>query len=796
MEFDTLSGAASQPDAAHSLSPQDAEDVRLRVEAARAILSSVGGARTPLVLFDRALLRGQVALWRRHLEDVEPHFAVKACNAPAVLAEFNELGLSFDAATAGEIELLERLGVDSERVLCTHPIRDAADLAAIARYRPKALVVESASELRKLRRVGIPSRDYSPELFLRVELPFGGLSGKFGAEIARLDQRDDGSARWNVVSSPVRRIFEQAAAIEKETGARYAALGLTAHVGTNTWKTEKYEILLRVFEHLTERLATRGFQVTRWNLGGGYCDPELPLRQGTTQQAFLSELGRLVKEIARRHPEVKLLAEPGRFMVSNAGSVVVGVMQVDERTLLTEEDGSLQAVPHLKVQMNDGLYGNLLGERHDEKTWRFVPFRIGDKALPHAEEKLPAVLNGKTCDSWDRLDRLRPLPVDLRKGDALLVPHAGAYTLVTATDFNSAPRSQVCTYDSKVRGGDPRLYDANGGVVHGDAPSPDGGPTLSVSVHDRSLTPGASMHRALSEIVGSVAGRVDGGLLRPRTTRTDARWEAARKALYANDLELRIRTAVPLAILEHEFEFRLLREGDVRPVRLRLGKELLQGAAVSVFLERAQMLRDLDGEGRFPALLHAGILSEGGRPYALEEWVEGQSLEELGSTWHGPDVLGCGWRDAPRRAAIENLAEVVAACSVARARDFRYGHLEPSSILVPDSRHRPAMIRRWPLFAASVVDDGGDAGLVRLVRWLLTGTATVAGSSSPPDLDPELVSVLEAVQVGSADYGPEALQRDLLAFLGARVVRAHHDRLSPLSRWAYVRRCSKAGPGR
>ncbi len=758
------------------------DDIASRVDVARHVLSRVPGARSPIVLFDRDALTRQVESWRAHLGAVDPHFAVKSCNASAVLRHFHALGLSFDAATAGEIRLLEDLGVPPERVICTHPIRDDEDLRAIARYRPRALVVENAAELRKLARAGIPDAGYAPELFVRVELPFGGLSGKFGVEVAVLDAGDGGEAGWHVTSAPVRRILRAAKAIEEKTGARFGGFGLSSHVGTNTTSADKYDVMLRVFGHLADRLAEHGFEVSVFNLGGGYCDPEKPREDGTTQERFLAELGAVVRAHAERRPGVRFIAEPGRFMVSDAGTVVIGVMHVEERRLLLQPDGALQEVPHLKVQMNDGLYGNLLGERHDEKSWRLVPFRGAGAAQPLSEELLPAVLNGKTCDSWDRLARMRPLPRDLAAGDHLLVPNAGAYTLVTATDFNSAPRSQVCLHWREPDGAiGTRLHDARGGDVD-PVDRPSWSPSMSSSL---SITSAVSLGGVSMVSLSGLARGVDlgGDLVQPAPP-SDGRWQEPLSLVYTNDATLRVDELVPVDASDAAWTFRVRREGRAGTFLLRIGRVPPAEAGAAAFrAEVTAIARVAVFDPRVPAVEESGVLPEGGHAYVFEAAASGPTLAELDPP---PGGTAADWRRDARRAGLERVMRAALAVAAGHAAGCAHGDVRPENIVVPFGAEDTVVVGRWGRLGAGSSAPADDVrGLGETLRHVASGAA--AG----PRLPAELESIVDkATGAGwRAPYADAAgFAEDLRRFLAGEVVAAHREALSPPAALVYVAR--------
>jgi hypothetical protein len=80
---------------------------------------------------------------------------------------------------------------------------------------------------------------------------------------------------------------------------------------------------------------------------------------------------------------------------------------------------------------------------------------------------LPTQVWGATCDTFDRIGDLHPLPADLAPGDRILVPRTGAYSLVTWTNFNAAQAPQVLTFEDEADEGTWRLHDASGRRIEG-----------------------------------------------------------------------------------------------------------------------------------------------------------------------------------------------------------------------------------------------------------------------------------------------------------------------------------------
>lgn len=410
---------------------------RVRRAAMRAFAA---GAATPLLLLDLSVLRQQVALWRRCLPDVQPFYAVKANGIPAVVDRLRDEGLGFDAATGGELEQLHAQGVPGARMLCTHPIRDAADLRAVARVRPWALVVQDPEEVHKLAAAGVPCPGYAPTLLVRVALPFSNLD-KFGARVLE-PVVAPARATWRIDAAAVAAVFAAAQRVASGSGVRFGAFGLAGHVGTNCVEVEHFRVLLALFRYLREEMARSAVDLAVFDLGGGFCDRATAVAHGATQETVLAAIGAAVAEARQACPGVRLIAEPGRFFVADAASLVVTVKSVRRLPWRLSVASGHVPCDHLEVHIDDGIYGNLMGQEHDGRRWEF---ELLDQRSDAAA--LPAQIWGATCDTFDRIEGLRRLPADLAAGERLLLAGAGAYTVATSTRFNRTAPTQVFAFD-------------------------------------------------------------------------------------------------------------------------------------------------------------------------------------------------------------------------------------------------------------------------------------------------------------------------------------------------------------
>ena len=140
---------------------------------------------------------------------------------------------------------------------------------------------------------------------------------------------------------------------------------------------------------------------------------------------------KLMAAVIERFGDVpRIMAEPGRGMVANAGVIAAEVMLVSRKS---END------LHRWVYLDIGKFSGLAETIDEAIRYQFVTARDGDSAGP-------CILAGPSCDSADVLYEKRPvlLPTTLVAGDRVLIRNAGAYTSSYASvGFNGFPPLDV-----------------------------------------------------------------------------------------------------------------------------------------------------------------------------------------------------------------------------------------------------------------------------------------------------------------------------------------------------------------
>ena len=357
---------------------------------------------SPLLILDCERVRAQFRKLRKALPHVDLHYALKPLPHPAVARTVIEEGGFLDLATSGEVQLVERLGIAPERCIHTHPIKRCADIENALEFGVRTFVADNPDEIAKFAR----HRD-AAQLLLRVSFRSPGamvdLSRKFGCDPQAVLELARVAARLGI-------------------GVR----GLSFHAGSQTPDATKHVEAVEACARLIaacrrEKLGT----FDTLDIGGGF-----PIDYLQPVQDIGRWCAPLRAAIAALPKRVRVIAEPGRYIVGPAAIGVASVM------------GRAQREGHWWYYLDDGLYGSYSGQMYDHARYPVEPLRT-DGAL------LPAVLAGPTCDSVDVIAENLMLP-QLKAGDLIIGRAMGAYTRASASEFNFFPRATVVAVNTRA----------------------------------------------------------------------------------------------------------------------------------------------------------------------------------------------------------------------------------------------------------------------------------------------------------------------------------------------------------
>ena len=396
-----------------------AEPIQVSLLPDTAILSehdaSIGGVSlrdlaatfgTPLFVYDEATLRSRCREAASVFDDGVA-FASKSflCGAMARIA-FEE-GLCVDVATGGELDLVLRSGVPANRVILHGNNKSHDEIERAIAVGVHRLVVDNFDEIERLGSLVSPSAPL--DCLLRVT---PGVEAHTH-EYIRTGQ-EDSKFGLSVSTGDARRAISRLREVPGLT-----LHGVHAHIGSQIFDFAGYDETLAVLAAFVkdddfDELCVGG------GLGVAYVAGE--------QAPSITEWGHATREAASRvglNPSIRLIAEPGRAIVAQAGVTLyrVGVVKpVSQRTYIAVDGG-----------MSDNPRPVLYGSGYEA-------FDVG---RPLAPRPRAARLVGKHCESGDVLIDEAWLPEGTGVGDVIATPVTGAYGYSMASNYNRVPRPAV-----------------------------------------------------------------------------------------------------------------------------------------------------------------------------------------------------------------------------------------------------------------------------------------------------------------------------------------------------------------
>jgi ornithine decarboxylase len=347
----------------------------------------------PFLILDTAIVRGKIRRFRAAMPRVRPHYAVKANPDRRVLKVLVQEGAGFEIASTAELDLLLGLGVPAAEIFFSNPMKSRDTIAYAASKGVEWYVIDSVDEMRRIHSIKPDAKQY-----LRIATPNIGsdwpLSGKFGAGAA-----------------DAREIVAQAAKLGVDLA------GVTFHVGSQCRSADNWRIGIESAKRVFRTLRLKGLRPRLLNIGGGF-----PVRH-TKPIPSIEVIGDVVNKALSGLPaDVRVMAEPGRYLVSDAGWFVCRVA------------GTATRAGKRWAYFDAGMFGGIIETTQDlqydvvtERTGKIVPWTVA----------------GPTCDSVDIVMRDQPLPEDLQPDDFAYIPNAGAYTTAYASTFNGFPLPEV-----------------------------------------------------------------------------------------------------------------------------------------------------------------------------------------------------------------------------------------------------------------------------------------------------------------------------------------------------------------
>lgn len=367
---------------------------------------------TPLYVYSAEKIRAQFRRFDRAFASV-PHtvcYALKANSNIGVVNVLAKEGAGADIVSGGELARALKAGVPAARIVFSGVGKTEPEMAAALKAGILMFNVESAEELNALERVAARLRRAAP-VSIRVNpnvavdthhhITTGKAENKFGVSLGETERL----YRW-AAQRPWLRL-----------------VGLQSHIGSQLLDVRPYGETLDKLLALMDRLEKAGIFLHVLDVGGG-----LGVAYKNDRSADPDALAReLLPRLKNRN--VRLLFEPGRFLVAEAGCLLT-------RVLYRKEPGHKNFVI-VDAAMNDLARPALYDAYHP--IW---PTRKATAA------RYVADVVGPVCESGDFLAKARAVPRP-QTGDLWAVMAAGAYGFSMSSQYNTRPRAAEVLIDGK-----------------------------------------------------------------------------------------------------------------------------------------------------------------------------------------------------------------------------------------------------------------------------------------------------------------------------------------------------------
>jgi ornithine decarboxylase len=351
--------------------------------------------KTPYLEIDLKKVREAYDKLSKHLQGIEIYYAMKCNPNSEIMKTVLGCGGNFEISSANELKKAINAGANPKTILFSNPIKTPEDIKIAHSLGVNYFAFDSYSEVDKLVK-GAPGANVYVRLSIPVRKSKVASEGKFGVSIEL--------ARDLVIYA-------------KKCGLK--PCGVSFHVGSQMLDYISWDCAIRHCAKLMTILEGDGIHLTFLDIGGGF-----PACYGDVPRDNLDKIGNTIQKALKEciASDVRVVAEPGRYMVASAGimvSAVIGMAERFERKWL-----------HLDIGACNGLMESL-------QTTNTLAYPVHDSKM--SDDMDIFTLTGPTCDSQDTILFDIPISSNIEIGDKIYFECAGAYTTAFTENFNGFP---------------------------------------------------------------------------------------------------------------------------------------------------------------------------------------------------------------------------------------------------------------------------------------------------------------------------------------------------------------------
>lgn len=359
---------------------------------------------TPFYCYSTATLERHYKVFARAFDGVDALvcYAMKANSNQAVLKTLGQLGAGVDVVSEGELRRALAAGIPANRIMFSGVGKTPSEMDLALEVGIYCFNVESEPELEVLNQRAIKAGKKAHVSF-RINPD---VDAKTHAKISTGKKEN----KFGISYERARAVYARAATLE---GIQVS--GIDMHIGSQITDLQPFEDAFRLLRELVENLRADGHSIDHVDVGGGL---GIPYKDDNNPPPEPDAYARIVKD-QLASLNCRIVTEPGRLIVGNAGILVTEVIYV--------KDGGDKTFVIVDAAMNDLIRPTLYEAYHEIK-----PVVLQAANAP----RIKADVVGPVCETGDylALDREMSKP---KPGDLIAVGSAGAYGAVQAGTYNT-----------------------------------------------------------------------------------------------------------------------------------------------------------------------------------------------------------------------------------------------------------------------------------------------------------------------------------------------------------------------
>lgn len=336
-------------------------------------------------------------------------YSVKANYALDIIRTLAEAGSGFDVNSGGELFRALKAGASAEKIIMAGVGKTAEEIEYALQSKILMLKAESLSELKLTDRIARK---------LKLKAPVGiRITPNVTAETHPYITTGNHEQKFGIDEAIAEKVLR-----EVKTLRNLRVVGLEMHIGSQIYDPKYYADATLKLLQAKSLCDALGFEIEHLDIGGGFPVTYSAEKKATPIEAFAHALLPLLKNTG-----LKILFEPGRYMVANASALV-------SKTLYIKENHIGKKFVILDSAMNDLIRPALYGAYHD-----IIPVK-------KTTGKMFADIVGPVCETGDFFARDRAI-AQVKEGELIAIMSAGAYGSVMASNYNARPRAaEVMVY--------------------------------------------------------------------------------------------------------------------------------------------------------------------------------------------------------------------------------------------------------------------------------------------------------------------------------------------------------------